>query len=69
MKPSSQTMVDMVTPIGSFGVLPDRDNNNALETTVLSVGSTNTAWGTFVGILHALIWGIACILILFWGND
>jgi hypothetical protein len=61
-------MATKAAPVGTYGVVPDMANSFALETTVFTVGSVNTFWGSLIGLVHALTWLIAFFLIMFWGN-
>tara|TARA_B110001452_G_scaffold142441_1_gene118456 strand:+ start:6726 stop:7295 length:570 start_codon:yes stop_codon:yes gene_type:complete len=63
------TKATKAASVGTYGVMPDKDNGFALETTVFTVGSPTTFWGALIGGVHALTWIIAFFLIMFWGNN
>jgi hypothetical protein len=62
-------MATKAAPIGKYGVMPDKDNMYALETTVFTVGSAKSGWGFAIGLVHLITWLAALTLILTIGNN
>ena len=63
----TMTSNSKTTPIGTYGGIPDPETG-AVETTVLTPGSSKTWAGFGITLVHVATWLAAMFMILLWAN-